>query len=123
MRAFVSCARLVRAHWPAIVTAMALAAVTTALQTLVALALRDVIDMGRAAYPWTMRLGALDHVFDGIAVTVVDAAGATRAMLGIMAGVVGVTAAAACTGCARPSTPRARRETPSRVRIRLQHGP
>ena len=101
MRAIVSCARLVRAHWPAILTAMALASVTTVLQALVAhLVLRDVEAVASATFPAAVRIGAVKHVFGGVAVTVESGRDAMRVLVAIMGTVVGMTVTAALTGCA-----------------------
>jgi ATP-binding cassette, subfamily B, bacterial MsbA len=101
MRAIRSCAVLVQQHWPAILTAMALATVATTLQALVTrLLLYDVVDLAKANFPVSVRLGSIKHVYEGIPVTVGNADEAIRVVLRIMFVVVGMTVAAACTGCA-----------------------
>jgi len=80
---------------------MTLATVTTALQALVTrLVLHDVVDLASAELPTTVSLGAVKHVYDGIAVRVGGARDAIRILLRVMGVVVGMTVVAACCGCA-----------------------
>lgn len=104
MRPLLSCARLVRTHWAAIAVAMALAAVTTAIQAVVAglimFDLVGLVDRASDGFPVTARLGSIKHVFSGVPVAAADADAAIRVMLGIMGAVIGLTFVRGCTGYA-----------------------
>ncbi|MBT5712555.1 hypothetical protein HOI71_16020, partial [Candidatus Poribacteria bacterium] len=102
MRPLVACARLVRPHRLAILTALVLAGITTASQGVAALLMGDLVDLvDGSGFPLTARLLKIRRVFDGVQVTVTGAEDAIRLMLVIMAGLIGLVLFKGVAGYAR----------------------